>query len=64
MKSTASTEQPVVKSPAWVNHGAADGFVSLGGLQRAQGSFVAGPERSARPWLLAQTKIACAEQGG
>lgn len=54
----------MVKSPAWVKHGAADDFVSLGRLPGVQGSFLAGPERSARPWLLAQTKIACAEQGG
>lgn len=54
----------MVKPPAWVKHGAADDFVPLGILQRVQGSFVAGPEGSARPWLLAWTNIACAEKGG
>lgn len=54
----------MVKPPACIKHGAMDDFVPLGRLQTVQESFVAGLEGSARPWLLAQTKIACAEKGG
>lgn len=51
----------MVKPPAWIKQGAADGFVPLG---RLQSSFVAGLKERARPWLLARTKVACAERGG